>query len=86
MRGCSKLGLMYENGRGVTKRHTEDVRYTEAVRLYRQACEGGEMRGCYNLGIMYENGRGVTKSNTEARQYYQEACDGGDDYACRYAH
>ena len=48
MRGCGKLGVMYEKGNGVEK----DL--GKAAQLYKKACDGGEMLGCRNLDIIYK--------------------------------
>ena len=53
MLGCSNLGSMYADGKGVEK----DL--GKAAELFKKACNGGEMLGCRNLGIMYDNGNGV---------------------------
>lgn len=42
-----RLGLMYEQGRGVA------VDRTQAERWYRQAAEAGEVDAQYNLGLLY---------------------------------
>ena len=47
------LGVMYENGHGVTK---DD---SAAVKWYRKAADQGVAKAQYNLGLMYEYGRGV---------------------------
>ena len=44
------LGLMYDNGEGVTENDAE------AVRWYRLAAEQGYASGQYNLGLMYDLG------------------------------
>jgi TPR repeat protein len=44
----SRLGTMYEEGRGV---HQEDG---EAVAWYREAARGGDVRAMYKLGVFYE--------------------------------
>jgi hypothetical protein len=41
--GCFNLGVMYENGRGVTKDQAK------AAQLYQKACDGGDAQGCENL-------------------------------------
>ena len=55
MRGCGKLGVMYEKGNGVEK----DL--GKAAELFKKACDGGEMLGCRNLGIMYKKCNGAEK-------------------------
>jgi TPR repeat protein len=42
-RGCTALGVAYEDGKGGL---TKDV--ARAVQLYTQACDGGDMDGCAN--------------------------------------
>ena len=54
------LGVMYENGKGVTRD------YAEAVKWYRLAAEQGDARGQTCLGVMYEFGQGVPQNQTEA--------------------
>jgi hypothetical protein len=52
---CTNLGVLYAQGRGVTK----DV--GRARELYEQGCDDGNATGCVNLGVLYEDGRGVAK-------------------------
>ena len=33
--------------------------YREAIGLWTQACDNGNMDGCYNLAYMYANGKGT---------------------------
>ena len=54
----------------------------EAAKLYRIACNGGEMNGCNNLGVMYVNGTGVVQDVQEAVRFYRTACDGGEMSGC----
>ena len=76
MSGCSNLGGMYREGRGVA--HDD----TLAVRFFRRACDGGNTMGCYFLGEMYVNGRGVARDSVRAAQVFQQACDGGLASGC----
>jgi TPR repeat protein len=64
------LGLLYENGLGVTK----DA--AEAARWYQKAADAGDALGMVNLGSMYENGTGVTKDAAEAARWYRKAAGG----------
>ena len=57
------LGLMYDNGRGVTK---DEV---EAVKWYRKAADQGFAKAQFNLGNMYDNGLGVAKDEVEAYKW-----------------
>ena len=54
------LGLMYDNGRGVTQ---DDK---EAVKWYKLAANQGNAKAQFNLGVMYDNGEGVTQDDKEA--------------------
>jgi hypothetical protein len=74
--GCSNLGQMFENGKGVAE---DDAR---AARFYQEGCEGGSPDGCYKLGSMYENGRGVTENLFKAVSFYRKGCDGGSAPGC----
>ena len=71
-RGCSNLGVLYENGQGVKQD------YQKAAQLYQKACDSGNAEGCYNLGVSYENGQ----SFSTAKQYYGKACDLGLQLGC----
>jgi uncharacterized protein len=55
------IGVMYENGQGVTQDNAE------AIRWYRKAAEQGNPNAQYNLGVMYHSGQGVTQDYAEAR-------------------
>ena len=66
------LGVMYRNGRGVSRDQTE------AVRWYRLAADQGDARAQYHLGVMYGNGRGVPQDQTEAVRWFRLAADQGD--------
>jgi CHAT domain-containing protein/TPR repeat protein len=68
----NQLGLMYQNGEGVTKN------YTEAVKWYRKAAEQGYAQAQNNLGLMYVLGTGVTQNNQEAVKWYHKAAAQGD--------
>ncbi|NOQ31603.1 MAG: hypothetical protein GQ570_10825 [Helicobacteraceae bacterium] len=40
--------------------------YKNAVKLYKQARDGGNVKGCFNLGLMYEYGKGVKQNKQRA--------------------
>ncbi|MBR2921623.1 MAG: sel1 repeat family protein [Kiritimatiellae bacterium] len=65
------LGVMYDNGWGVTK---DD---SEAVKWYRKAAEQGYARAQCNLGLMYANGEGVTQDDSEAVKWFRKAAEQG---------
>jgi hypothetical protein len=54
----------------------------QALQLYKQGCDGGDLQGCSNLGWLYEKGAGVSKDLTRARELYKQACDGGNQNGC----
>jgi uncharacterized protein len=66
------LGVMYDQGRGVTQ---DDQ---EAVKWYRLAAEQGDATAQINLGVMYANGRGVTQDDQEAVKWYRLAAEQGN--------
>ncbi len=65
------LGIMYDNGRGVTQDHGE------ALRWYRIAADQGNAGAQHNLSTMYYSGRGVTQDYGEALRWVRKAADQG---------
>jgi uncharacterized protein len=65
------LGVMYQNGQGVSKDHKE------AVVWYRKAAEQGYANAQRNLGLMYRHGTGVVKDEKEAVAWYRKAAEQG---------
>ena len=63
----SNLGVMYDNGKGVTQD------YKEAVKWYRLAAAQGNASAQFNLGVMYKEGQGVTQDYTSAHMWYNLA-------------
>ncbi len=74
---CVFLGIMYDNGEGVTQ---DDFK---AAELYRQACDGKNALGCINLGYLYSVGKGVTQDYFKAAELWRQACDGKDAMGCK---
>ena len=70
-RAQSLLGLLYSNGRGVTR---DDP---EAARWFHRAAEQGDAAAQFNLGLMYSQGLGVVQDFAEAVKWYQLAADQG---------
>jgi len=64
-----KLGVCYENGKGVSP----DCK--EAVKWYRKAAENGVIEAQIALGACYENGKGVSPDCKEAVKWYRNAAD-----------
>src|ERR1019366_1315713 len=65
------LGLMYDQGRGVTQN------YPESARWYRLAAAQGDASAQYNLGLMYDQGRGVPQDYKESARWYHLAAAQG---------
>ena len=65
------LGVMYDQGYGVTE---DDA---EALRWYRLAAEQGYAGAQYILGLMYAQGEGVPEDDAEAVRWYQMAAEQG---------
>ncbi|MFV0359851.1 caspase family protein [Tropicimonas sp.] len=51
----------------------------EAVRLYRDAADRGDLRAMVSLGILYENGSEVPQDFLLAERLYEQAAAGGSD-------
>ena len=69
------LGLMYENGLGVSKEEKM------AVAWYLKAALRGNSNAQYNLAVLYENGRGTDINFAQANHWYREAAVQGDGLA-----
>ena len=67
----TNLGVMYDNGQGVSQD------YKQAVKWYRQAAEQGLARAQTNLALMYDNGQGVSQDYKEAVKWYRKAAEQG---------
>ena len=70
-----KMGVMYEEGKGVTK----DGR--EAIRWYSVASGQGLPEAAFNLGRLYHDGRGIPQNYARARRWYLVAFERGDTKA-----
>jgi TPR repeat protein len=66
------LGLMYEQGHGVTQDHAV------AVSWFRKAADQGFAAAQLSLGVLYENGLGVPQDFTTAVSWYRKAADQGN--------
>ncbi len=69
------LGLMYYNGRGVTKDHTE------AIKWYKKAAKQGRAEAQFNLGLRYIEGQGVPRDYVKAYMWQDIAAAQGNIYA-----
>ena len=69
------LGLMYDNGRGVSKNDAE------AVKWYKKAAEQGYADAQSDLGFMYVYGDGVPESHIKAYVWWSMAKANGSEKA-----
>ena len=67
------LGLMYNNGEGVTQD------YKEAVKWFTKAAEQGYASAQYNLGLMYDMGNGVTQDYVQAHAWVNVSSANGNN-------
>jgi TPR repeat protein len=65
------LGLMYDEGKGVTQD------YIEAVKWYRHSAELGNASAQSNLGLMYAEGQGVLQDYLLAHMWFNFASSNG---------
>jgi len=66
--------LLFQLGRA----HNSAKNYAEAMRLYRQAADLGNVNATVNLGLQYTFGWGVTKDYGEAVRFFRKAADTGN--------
>ena len=71
----SNLGVMYSNGKGVTK---DDAK---AVYWYRKAAQHGDAAAQYSLGSMYNEGKSVPEDDAKAVRWYRRAAEQGYEKA-----
>jgi TPR repeat protein len=65
------LGVMYEQGQGVT------ANLSRAVEEYRRAASGGSARAQLNLGLMHQDGRGVSRDPRAAADLFRRSAERG---------
>jgi len=65
------LGIMYDNGQGVSQD------YVEAAKWWRLAAEQGVAPAQYNLGLMYYFGEGLPQDYAEAERLYRLSAEQG---------
>jgi TPR repeat protein len=73
--GMNGLGLLYEQGWGVSRD------YAQALEWFQKAVEAGNTEALEHLGFLYEHGDGVAQNYVTAREYYQKAADRGNAVA-----
>jgi uncharacterized protein len=73
-----QLGLIHDNGRGVTRDHAE------ALKLYRLAAVQGNAGAQRHLGELYFDGMGVAQDTARAYLWLHLAAGAGDKRAAQY--
>jgi len=68
-RGCVAVGIMYEEGLGVSRD------YKQALNFFSKACKMEVAAGCYNLGTMYYHGKGIPIDHRKALELFTKSCD-----------
>ena len=69
------VGLMYEQGIGVSKDEME------AIEWYTKSALQDNSAAQFNLGVLYENGRGTAIDYAKANEWYRKASVQGDPLA-----
>jgi uncharacterized protein len=69
------VGMMYDNGQGVTQDHVE------ASKWFRLSAEQGNGLAQYNLGGMYDKGQGVPQDHKESLKWYHLSAKQGNSSA-----
>ena len=62
-----------------------DVDLPYARKLYKAACDLGDQTACAGYGSMLYRGQGGPMQRTTGKQYIQNACAAGDEWACERA-
>lgn len=65
------LGMLYDQGHGVT------LNYVEAAKWYSKAAEQGIAQAQFLLGVLYDNGHGVGQDYAQAFKWYRKAAEQG---------
>ena len=72
------LGVLYENGQGVSQD------YVEAAKWYQAAAKHGNIPAEVRLGILCENGKGIIQDRTEAYMWFSVAAAQHSSEAAKY--
>ena len=76
---CRQLGLMYQQGWGVTQS------YSESRTLFGNACTFGDAMGCNNLGALEATGNGGPMDLAAAFTSFTKGCQEGFTPSCKSA-
>jgi len=75
VRSKRNLGIMYASGVGVKQD------YERAIKLLKQASDGGDAYAGFSLGNMYAQGDGVKKDFKEAAIWFEKSANAGNSQA-----
>jgi len=76
MTGCANLGVLYDNGQGVTQDKAK------AAALYGQACDGGSRKAASTCRSPVTT-QGCGGRQDEAAELRKKSCDLGYQPACK---
>ncbi|NVB78166.1 MAG: sel1 repeat family protein, partial [Kofleriaceae bacterium] len=76
--GCAWLGTLYAEGKGGQR-----VNEKLAAKFFEKGCKEGSARACSGLADLYKAGKGVAKDAAKAKELYGQACNAGDEKACK---
>ena len=71
----SRLGAMYDEGRGLPRS------LSKAMKWYRKAAQQGDLPAQISLGLIYGTGRGVPQNYFQAVKWFRLAAEQGDALA-----
>lgn len=57
-------------------------KYSDALLLYKQACNEGNFESCNDVGAMYKKGIGSSRDISKAKYFYTISCNNRNDYGC----
>lgn len=72
------IGIMFENGYGITRD------YSKAVEWYKKAAAEDQSNAQNSLGLLYLNGKGVEKDKEQALYWFRKAFANGNKSAEQY--
>jgi|694.fasta_scaffold75288_2 TPR repeat protein len=75
-KGCSNLGVLYDEGKGV------EQDYFKAKDYFEKACNLNSGDGCYYVGRLHHNGNGVKQDYFKAKDYFEKACNLNNALGC----
>ena len=72
VRGCARIGFLYQSGKGVEQ---DDAK---ASKFYEKACDAGELSGCDSLASLHQN----SGEHAKAAAIFERACEKGFGLSC----